>query len=410
MTLFLLAASLCLSIAASPAAGDLVVDEIASKAIARTVKLNVLLPDGYAEAVDHRFPAVYLLHGLGGDYTEWQRVGVVEEAKGLAAIIVMPEGDQSFYVNHHEQPDARWEDYVTKEVIAHVDAKYRTIASREGRAASGLSMGGYGAVALGLKHPELFASVASHSGALGVVARPASGRIGDVVLRVFGPEGSETRKLYDPVALAAKLAEGNRPHLYLDCGSSDFLLDDNRSFVRELAKLGLEYEYREVPGQHDFAYWKRNVRYSLSKQLEALDAAAKSKAAKAAAVARPADATGSAAAVATVDGVVGEWDLVIKFGEEASYDYTLKIEKKGAELKAVQVSPRSGEHPFKSAAVVDGKLRLVIERDIQGNDVTFEFEGKPGKEGLEGTAVAKGFEDQLQITWTATRKKATPQK
>jgi hypothetical protein len=206
----------CLAFALAPplAAGDLVVDEIASKAIARTVKLNVLLPDGYAEASERRYPVVYLLHGVGGDYTEWARVGVVEEAKGLAAII--------------------------------------------------------------------------------------------------------------------------------------------------------------------------------SRQLEALELATKSKA-------------------VTAEGLVGEWDLVVKYSEDFAFDSTLKIEKRGEELKAVQGSPRSGEHPFKCAAIVDGKLRLVIEREIQGNDVTLEFEGGPGKEGLQGTAVVKGIEGQLSFTWTATRRKKGPE-
>src|SRR5690606_5739025 len=99
------------------------VEELKSEAIGpKTVeearvelKLNVLLPKGYEEDSDRRYPVVYLLHGYGGNFREWERIGVAEQARDLAVILVMPEGDRSFWVNAHESPEACWEDWIVKE-------------------------------------------------------------------------------------------------------------------------------------------------------------------------------------------------------------------------------------------------------------------------------------------------------
>lgn len=136
-----LAASLglILGLLSSLPAGTLETRDLESKILKASVKLNVVLPDGYAESGERRYPVVYLLHGLGGDYGEWQRVGVVERAAGLDVILALPEGDKSFYINHHEKPGARWEDYIVEEVIPFVDGRYRTLAQRGKRGISGLS-------------------------------------------------------------------------------------------------------------------------------------------------------------------------------------------------------------------------------------------------------------------------------
>ncbi len=335
-------------------AGELEVKDFKSSAIDQEVKINVLLPDGYKDDVNRRYPVVYLLHGYGGDYREWEKVGVVEEAAKLSLIIVMPEGDKSFYVNHHEAPKARWEDYITKEVVELIDKTYRTVAARHGRGISGLSMGGYGAMALGLRHPELFASVASHSGALGVPGDVAAGEIDERLKVIFGPKDASTRESCDLFRLSKELAPEKRPHIYIDCGSSDFLLESNRKLVAHLATQKIDYEYREVPGAHNFAYWKANVRYSLTQQLKALEAAAKK--------------SGSSGA----GGLAGTWGLTLKF-QEQDYDYDLRFTDEGGALKAVLISPRSGEHPVKSVSFKDGAFKMEIERDIQGNNITFAY-------------------------------------
>jgi S-formylglutathione hydrolase FrmB len=377
----------------SPArAGELETRTLQSEALGKEMKVNVLLPDGYAAAPDRRFPVIYLLHGYGGDYTEWQRVGVVEEAAGLLALVVMPEGDKSFYVNHHDDPKGKWEDYLTRDVVSFVDRTYRTQARREGRAISGLSMGGYGAMVLGLRHPELFGCAASHSGALGVPAPASPGEIDERLSRIFGPADSAERKVYDLKTLLREIPKESRPEIYLDCGSKDFLLEWNRSLVAELSKLGYGYEYREMPGGHSFDYWKRNVRYSMNYQLAALGRA-------------PALARKPAPAPAAAEGgpsIVGDWDLVLEL-EGRKRDYTLRVTEVEKKLSAVLVSPRSGEHPFKLVSLKDGALRLEIDREYLGTPLTVVYEGKVAGPAISGTVMAVGYE-QFKGTFTGKKK------
>ena len=381
-----------LAISAAASAGELEVKDLRSEALDQTLKVNILLPDGYRDDATRRFPVVYLLHGFGGDYREWERVGVVPEAAGLAAIVVMPEGDKSFYVNHHEDMKARWEDYISKELVAFVDAGYRTLAQREGRAISGLSMGGYGAMAVGLRHPELYASVASHSGAVSVPNFTADGEIAQRLLKIFGPEGSKARTDYDLFRLVKDLAPAQRPHIYIDCGSGDFLLESNRKFVAHLATLKVPYEYRETPGGHDFRYWKSNVRYSLTQQLKALETAAQTKKELVASSESGGD-------------FAGAWKLTVNYGDQ-DLDYDLRIQQEAGTWKAVLISPRSGEHPFKSVSVKDGALRMEIDRDIEGNSVTFVYEGKLQEGKLKGKVTLAGQSD-FSGEFEGEKKKAT---
>src|SRR5205085_11565861 len=126
-----------------------------------------------------RYPVLYLLHGLTGNYTNWARMGVPRYARAYDLIVVMPDGGNAWYVNWAKSEDGQkndWEDAIIKDLIGHVDASSRTVAQREGRAINGLSMGGYGALMLGLKHPDLFCSIGSHSGALSF-ARQSAERI-----------------------------------------------------------------------------------------------------------------------------------------------------------------------------------------------------------------------------------------
>jgi S-formylglutathione hydrolase FrmB len=376
--------------------GELETKTLASAAVGREVKINVLLPDGYSNEKDRRYPVIYLLHGYGGDYTEWQKVGIVDEAKGLPAIIVMPEGDKSFYVNHHGDPKALWEDYLTREVVGYVEERYRTIARREGRAICGLSMGGYGAMVLGLRHPELFGAIASESGALGVPGWSTSGEIGDRLTHVFGPEDSPQRRDYDLKRLLRDLPAEKRPDLYLDCGSEDILLESNRAFVAELAKQKAIYEYREVPGAHNYPYWKRNVRAALDHQLAAL-----AKVPEAGAVA--AKKAGEGKPEEKGAGILGDWALTLEV-QGSQREYTLRLLEKEKQLTAVVISPRSGEHPAKSVSFKDGAIRFEVDREIQGQEVTLIYQGKLSEKGLSGSVTLKDLPD-FTGTWSAKREK-----
>ena len=139
---------------------------IDAPSIGRKTAYNIILPADYESSGDKRYPVLYLLHGLTGNYLNWANMGAGKAAKGLDLIVVMPDGGNSWYLNWAESGEGQknaWDDFITKDLIGHVDSTYRTIASREGRAINGLSMGGYGGLTLGLRHPDLFCSIGSHS-------------------------------------------------------------------------------------------------------------------------------------------------------------------------------------------------------------------------------------------------------
>ncbi|HEY2838707.1 MAG TPA: alpha/beta hydrolase family protein, partial [Pirellulales bacterium] len=169
--------ALCFLAPSSATAAGLEVKTIEHQAesVGRKMKFNIILPANYDGASD-RYPVLYLLHGLTSNYTAWAKMNVPQAAAAYKLIVVMPDVGNSWYVNWAEsagEQKNRWEDYIIKDLIGYVDAEYRTIAKREGRAINGLSMGGYGAIMLGLRHPDMFCSIGSHSGALAFAQRTA---------------------------------------------------------------------------------------------------------------------------------------------------------------------------------------------------------------------------------------------
>lgn len=236
-------------------------DSVASAALNRTMKYRVLLPEDYRPS-GNQYRALYLLHGLTGDYLDWStRTELARLARGLSIVIVMPDGENSWYVNAADK-GPRFEDYIADDLVKDVERKYRVIRSRYGRAIAGLSMGGYGALRIALKRPDVFAAAGGFSSALGITDPKFADmmpRYKDEMVRIFGPAGSETRTANDILAIAGSAKPESAPALYIDCGTSDGLLTSNRELVAILQKRGFNYEYHEVPGAHTWDYWNRRL-------------------------------------------------------------------------------------------------------------------------------------------------------
>ena len=243
-----------------------------------TVGFNIILPRDYATST-RRYPVLYLLHGFTDHYPAWVSYSrITDYARGYQEIIVMPEGDNGFYTNSHEDANLAWEDFIVLDLIPYVDGHYRTVALRQGRAIAGLSMGGYGAMKLGLKHPDMFAATASLSGAL-AAARHREAHSDDpefqkLVANVFGPPDNPARAAEDPFELVRKVPAEMRPQLYLSVGSEDSLLQENRDFVKLLSELKIPYQYREFPGKHEWPVWDREIQVVLLLQASVIGAAA----------------------------------------------------------------------------------------------------------------------------------------
>lgn len=300
-----------------PSPSRVVTEVMYSDALGVDKRVVVYLPRGYDSQPARRYPVYFYLHGLGGNEENWVKGGALDEQAdqlGVEAIIAMPDGDDSFYIDSQQPIDfarclasgaglflpgkqapettcvkrRNYETYVTKDLVSWVDGKYRTLGTREGRAIAGLSMGGFGAMELSLRHPELFAAAASHSGAVALLykgPRPFApgktelvtqiqldqrGAIGGPIAswlgKVFGEDLAGWKK-YDVVELATANAAGPGPKvaLYFDCGTEDdFRLQDNVQYVHEaLGKKNIPHEFYLGPGRHDFAFWKARLPYSL---------------------------------------------------------------------------------------------------------------------------------------------------
>ncbi len=265
--LFLL--SLAFSCAAFAQNSSVQTNQLQSKLVNAAISYNVILPPDYRSSTASRYPVLYLLHGLGGHYSDWvNRTNVADYAAQYRMIIVMPEGNDSWYVDGAGGVNDKYESYILKELMPDVDKRYRTIQARYGRAIAGLSMGGYGAVKYGLKYPATFAFAGSVSGAFGVTRyteKEMGGTNWEPFLKIFGPSGSDTRKANDVFEIAKALTPGriaSLPYFYFDCGTEDAAQHFNPN--RELSELFLEkkipHEYRELPGNHSWAYWDRQVR------------------------------------------------------------------------------------------------------------------------------------------------------
>lgn len=239
----------------------LVRDEVfRSSSLTRDMRYRVLLPAAYEAG--GRFPVLYLLHGIYGDYMNWDtRTHLEEYAKTLNMIVIMPDGDDSWYTNSAAVASDKFEDYIVKDLLSEVDGKFRTIRDRHARAIAGLSMGGYGSVKFGLKYPDLFVFSGSLSGALNAAQNLDTLRseFRDKLLEVFGSSGSTTRTDNDVFTLLNAPHSAPFPYFYLACGTADFFLETNRLFAQQLSSQKLEYEYHETPGGHSWDYWDREL-------------------------------------------------------------------------------------------------------------------------------------------------------
>ena len=206
------------------------------------------------------FPVLYLLHGLSDDHTAWTRLSNIEAyVRDLPLIVVMPNGERGFYTDSLSSPRAAFETNLAKDIVGFVDRTLQTIPTREGRVIAGLSMGGYGAIKTAVKHPEMFCAAVSHSGVVNLAARESlTDSDWDREWRALfgtslkgGPE--------DIFSIVEKADRSLLPALRFDCGTGDFLLDQNRDFTAHLAALGIPHEYEEHPGDHNWVYWNRYV-------------------------------------------------------------------------------------------------------------------------------------------------------
>ncbi|HUI42345.1 MAG TPA: alpha/beta hydrolase family protein [Terriglobia bacterium] len=246
-----------------------------SQALNEQRAFNLIVPLDYDTSTS-RYPVLYLLHGYTGNNTDWtQQTNLSQYAARYRLIIVMPDGSNGWYVNSATDPKQKFEDTIVRDLIPYVEAHYRTIPLRRARAIAGLSMGGYGATFLGLKHADLFCALGSFSGALGVAhgllhppptASEQERKNFEEIHSHFGAAGSAAAQERDPFEIVKKVPAAEMPLLYFAEGGEDFLIKSNREFMDELASLKIPYEYREVsPREHTWDFWDEQIQVFLEK-------------------------------------------------------------------------------------------------------------------------------------------------
>ena len=223
-----------------------------SQALGKQSAMFVTVPDG-----EPPFRVVYLLHGHSDDYTIWQRRTSIERyADEHKVMVAMLDGARSFYTDARDGA-FRYEQHVL-ESVRFVDSTFRTRPEAGARCIEGLSMGGYGAMKLGLKHPDLFGAIVSHSGVLDLGASLSEKSSPEMQL-IFGQKLAPDE---DCFALAARGQD--MPAIRFDCGVDDFLIEHNRRFHAHLDSLDIAHEYEELPGAHTWDFWDRQVQEGLA--------------------------------------------------------------------------------------------------------------------------------------------------
>lgn len=246
----------------------------------RRVPVNVILPTDkfYFPGMKKReegkpYKTLYLLHGVTDNYTDWlYRSQIIQYAEEKDLAVVMPSGDNSFYVNHDWDTNL-YGDFITKDLIEFTRKTFPLSLKREDTYIAGLSMGGYGAIRSGLMYPETFGAVASLSGAFW----PNEEKFAEPVEKPFyfvekteyrtGCFGQDLHKAVQDEKYNLKLLlekdireKKELPDIYMACGTEDGLLPLNKEMSDFLTANNISHTFETGAGNHEWDFWNRYIR------------------------------------------------------------------------------------------------------------------------------------------------------
>jgi S-formylglutathione hydrolase FrmB len=273
---FRLALFLLIIVVSAAAQSRIDCNALNSHILNQVVHYCVYIPAGYDAGATHRppkrYPVLYFLHGLGDNERTlfnsggWTLLDDLRHQQKMGDfLIVAPEGRRSFYINSADI-SVRYNDFFLQEFLPHIESKYRIRPGRTGRAITGISMGGYGALRFAFAHPELFSAASAQSAALiteSPQALDSASQTGAPLAGVLGAVFGTPIKVphwneYNPFLLAKRNAAALRKvAIYFNCGQ-----DDNYGFEKgaaalhdELQKEGVTHEYHAYPGDHSLTYF-----------------------------------------------------------------------------------------------------------------------------------------------------------
>jgi S-formylglutathione hydrolase FrmB len=271
-----LSASFLLLLGSTSAQSRIDCSALESRILKRAVRYCVFIPSGYDAAATQkpprRYPVLYFLHGLGDNEQTlfnsggWTLLDDLRKQHKIGDfLIAAPEGRRTFYINSADGSE-RYSDFFLQEFMPRIESKYQIRGGSAGRAISGISMGGYGALRFGFAHPELFSAVSAQSAAL-ITETPqqldTASNTGFPLLGVLSPVFGKPIDVRhwsenNPFVLAKRnIAVLRKVSIYFNCGQQD-----NYGFEKgaaeldeELSKERVKHEYHPYPGDHSIAYF-----------------------------------------------------------------------------------------------------------------------------------------------------------
>lgn len=222
--------------------------------LGESVPYRVYLPPDYLDS-QRAYPVLYMLHGAGGDYTEWTDSSLPEQADAMIQrgeiapmIIVMPDGGGRTYWANWSFGGPQWTDYLVNDVVSFVEQRYRTIATAEARAIGGHSMGGFGALHVAMRFPDVFGVVGAHSPSIRTEPDP----------ELWYLDGDNFWE-HNPIWLAQNRPGLDRLRIWIDIGDEDWWRPNTEILHETLDAAQIPHEWSVLPGTHGAEYWIANV-------------------------------------------------------------------------------------------------------------------------------------------------------
>lgn len=249
----------------------IVIDSIQSKTLNTYRTYSILLPAGYDEQTDQKYPILYLLHGMWDKNQCWAQKGnLLEVYNRLIAsdeidemIIVTPNAGGNLFAGeingYFNMPNWQYEKFFFTEFLPYIESTYRIKTDKKHRAIAGLSMGGGGSVSYAQRHPELFQSVYAMSASLSLEERKKNIQENSEleILRKDLDDSIEKNDCVNFVTSAdsSKIKQLKSIRWFIDCGDDDFLFNCNVHFVQAMKKASIPCQFRVRDGGHDWEYW-----------------------------------------------------------------------------------------------------------------------------------------------------------
>ena len=232
-----------------------------SPSMQKDIRAVVITPEAYNE--EEEFPVVYLLHGYSGNYRSWiEGVPELKEyADRFGLIIVCPDGNYgSWYLDSPKLKESKYETYIASELVPWIDSRYSTLKKREGRAITGLSMGGHGALYLAFRNQEVFGMAGSMSGGVDLKPFPGNWEL-QQLLGTYAEEPGNWEQ-HSVIDLTHLLTPKSLP-LILSCGTDDFFYEANVRLHEKLLYHNIPHTFISAPGEHNWDFWADTVKYHL---------------------------------------------------------------------------------------------------------------------------------------------------